>query len=421
MIITSELLSFIRSLNIKNRQFTLILILIFILLLNLSYKYMQYLDFKHENIFEAKVEVANIYKKDKYDILKLKSSNFEFFTNVKKGESLNKFDALNIVIDTRKVDFVGYLKGFYTNILYFDKLDRKQTFKDKIINNIKKNHEDERIIELFNALFLAVNVSKELRDVFVNYSITHVIALSGFHLLVLSFVIYWLLYFPYSFFQTRYFPYRNRKFDILLITLAILLYYLILTGIVPSLLRAFIMYCLGIYLLRSNIKILSYMTLVYTFFIVIAFFPQYIFSIGFWFSIFAVFYIYLFIQYFKNYNKFMLYIFFNIWMFLVFNPIVHYYFPQTSFEQFYSIPITMFFTIFYPVQIIAHIFGVSSYFDEYLKIFIENKINVYNIFTPLYFYILYLLTSFLSIFSKKAFWLLNILMLGFNLYMYLYI
>jgi len=180
-----------------------------------------------------------------------------------------------------------------------------------------------------------------------------------------------------------------------------------------------VMYCLGIYLLRSNIKIFSYMTLIYTFFIVIAFFPQYIFSIGFWFSIFAVFYIYLFIQYFKNYNKLLLYIFFNIWMFLVFNPIVHYYFPQTSFEQFYSIPTTIFFNIFYPTEIIAHIFGVSSYFDEYLKRFIENKINVYNIFTPLYFYILYILVSLLSIFSKKAFLLLNILMLGFNLYMYL--
>jgi len=421
MTITSKIWSFIKSLNIKNRQFSLIIILVFILLLNLSYKYMQYLDFKYENIFETKVEIVNIYKKDKYDILKLKSSNFEFFANVKKDENIDKFDTLNIVIDTRKVDFIGYLKGFYTNILYFDKLDKEQTFKDKIIKNIKENHEDERIIELFNALFLAVNVSKELRDVFVNYSITHVIALSGFHLLVLSFVIYSLLYFPYSFFQTRYFPYRNKRFDILLITLAILLYYLILTGIVPSLLRAFVMYCLGIYLLRSNIKIFSYMTLVYTFFIVIAFFPQYIFSIGFWFSIFAVFYIYLFIQYFKNYNKLLLYIFFNIWMFLVFNPIVHYYFPQTSFEQFYSIPITIFFNIFYPAQIIAHIFGISSYFDECLKIFIESKINVYNIFTPLYFYILYILVSFLSIFSKKAFWILNILMLGFNLYMYLYI
>ncbi|MDN5052808.1 ComEC/Rec2 family competence protein, partial [Aliarcobacter butzleri] len=71
------------------------------------------------------------------------------------------------------------------------------------------------------------------------YGIAHVVALSGFHLVVLSFVIYWILYFPYKFFQDRYFPYRNRKLDILLITIAILFYYLILTDIVPSLLRSF--------------------------------------------------------------------------------------------------------------------------------------------------------------------------------------
>ncbi|RBQ30711.1 competence protein [Arcobacter sp. FW59] len=407
------------SLNINNRQLIFISILIFILLSNLAYQYSKYLEFKYENVFETKAEISNIYRKDNYDILKLKTPDFEFFANINKDEDLKKFDILNVLIDSRKIDFIDYLKGFYTPILYFDKQDRHITFKDKIIKNIEINHEDEKIIELYNALFLAVNVSKELRDVFVNYAITHVVALSGFHLVVLSFVIYWLLYFPYKFFQDRYFPYRNRKFDILLITLAILFYYLILTDIVPSLLRAFVMYCLGIYLLRSNIKILSYMTLFYTFLIVIAFFPQYIFSIGFWFSIFAVFYIYLFIQYFKDYNKWFLFIFFNIWMFLIFNPIVHYYFPQTSYEQFYSIPITIFFNIFYPVQIVAHIFEVSSYFDKYLKIFIEYKINVYEVFTPLYFYILYLLVSFLSIWSKKAFFLLNILMIGFNLYMYL--
>ncbi|MFW2606351.1 ComEC/Rec2 family competence protein [Aliarcobacter butzleri] len=296
---------------------------------------------------------------------------------------------------------------------------RFNTFKDKIIKNIENNHQDEKIIELFNALFLAVPVSKELRDVITAYGIAHVVALSGFHLVVLSFVIYWILYFPYKFFQDRYFPYRNRKLDILLITIAILFYYLILTDIVPSLLRAFVMFCLGIYLLRSNIKILSYMTLFYTFLIVIAFYPKYIFSIGFWFSIFAVFYIYLFIQYFKNYNKWLLFIFFNIWMFLIFNPIVHYYFPQTSYEQFYSIPITIFFNFFYPAEIFAHIFGFSDYFDEYLKIFIEYKIFVYEVFTPLYFYILYLFVSFLSIWSKKAFILLNLLMIGFNSYLYL--
>ncbi len=404
---------------IKSKQIVTIFILFFALLINILLEYGKYLKFIDEEVFETKVEVLNIYEKDDKDILKLKSSNFEFFTNMPKNEEIKRFDLLNILIVSRNIDFIDYLKGFYTKTIYFDELQKEQTFKDKIIKNIENNHQDEKIIELFNALFLAVPVSKELRDVITAYGIAHVVALSGFHLVVLSFVIYWLLYFPYKFFQDRYFPYRNRKLDILLITTAILFYYLILTDIIPSLLRAFVMFCLGIYLLRSNIKILSYMTLFYTFLIVIAFYPKYIFSIGFWFSIFAVFYIYLFIQYFKNYNKWLLFIFFNIWMFLIFNPIVHYFFPQTSYEQFYSIPITIFFNFFYPAEIFAHIFGFSDYFDEYLKIFIEYKIYVYEVFTPLYFYILYLFVSFLSIWSKKAFIMLNILMIGFNIYLFL--
>ena len=404
---------------IKSKQIVTIFILFFALLINILLEYSKYLEFIDEEVFETKVEVLNIYQKDDFDILKLKSLNFEFFTNMPKNEEIKRFDLLNILIVSRNIDFIDYLKGFYTKTIYFDELQKEQTFKDKIIKNIENNHQDEKIIELFNALFLAVPVSKKLRDVITAYGIAHVVALSGFHLVVLSFVIYWILYFPYKFFQDRYFPYRNRKLDILLITIAILFYYLILTDIVPSLLRAFVMFCLGIYLLRSNIKILSYMTLFYTFLIVIAFYPKYIFSIGFWFSIFAVFYIYLFIQYFKNYDKWLLFIFFNIWMFLIFNPIVHYYFPQTSYEQFYSIPITIFFNFFYPAEIFAHIFGFSNYFDEYLKIFIEHKIFVYEVFTPLYFYILYLFVSFLSIWSKKAFILLNLLMIGFNIYMYL--
>lgn len=404
---------------IKSKQIVTIFILFFALLINILLEYGKYLEFIDEEVFETKVEVLNIYEKDDKDILKLKSSNFEFFTNMPKNEEIKRFDLLNILIVSRNIDFIDYLKGFYTKTIYFDELQKEQTFKDKIIKNIENNHQDEKIIELFNALFLAVPVSKELRDVITAYGIAHVVALSGFHLVVLSFVIYWLLYFPYKFFQDRYFPYRNRRLDILLITIVILFYYLILTDIVPSLLRAFVMFCLGIYLLRSNIKILSYMTLFYTFLIVIAFYPKYIFSIGFWFSIFAVFYIYLFIQYFKNYNKWLLFIFFNIWMFLIFNPIVHYYFSQTSYEQFYSIPITIFFNFFYPAEIFAHIFGFSNYFDEYLKIFIEHKIYVYEVFTPLYFYILYLFVSFLSIWSKKAFIMLNILMIGFNIYLFL--
>lgn len=104
-----------------------------------------------------------------------------------------------------------YLKGFYTKTIYFDYLEKTPKFSDKIVEKINSNHEDEMIKELFGALFLAIPISKELRDICTNYGISHLIALSGFHLVVLSFVIYWFLYFPYTFFHQKYFLYRNKK------------------------------------------------------------------------------------------------------------------------------------------------------------------------------------------------------------------
>lgn len=409
----------IQNLQISKNSLFFTLFLLFVFMINILFNYLSYKELKKEYIFETKAEVLNIYPKEKFDVIKLKGDGFEFFASFSKDENIKKLDFLNVVFDTRNITFYTYLKGFFTKILYFERGEKNNSVKEKIIKNIEENHDDFMIRELFNALFLAIPVTSELRDIITAYGIAHVVALSGFHIVVLSFIIYWILYFPYSFLQNRYFPYRNRRFDILLITMAILFYYLLLTDIVASLLRAFVLFSLGLYLLRSNIKVISYLTLFYTFLIVIALFPQYIFNIGFWFSIFAVFYIYLFIQYFKNGNKILLYIFFNIWMFLIFNPIVHFFFAQTAIEQFYSIPITIFFTIFYPLEIVAHIFNISSYFDDYLKIFLENKIYVYEVFTPLYFFILYILFSFFSIWSKKSFFVLNILMIGFNFYLYI--
>src|SRR5574344_721229 len=397
----------IQNLQISKNSLFFTLFLLFVFMINILFNYLSYKELKKEYIFETKAEVLNIYPKEKFDVIKLKGNGFEFFASFSKDDNIKKLDFLNVVFDTRNITFYTYLKGFFTKILYFERGEKNNSIKEKIIKNIEENHDDFMIRELFNALFLAIPVSSELRDIITAYGIAHVVALSGFHIVVLSFVIYWILYFPYSFLQNRYFPYRNRRFDILLITMAILFYYLLLTDIVPSLLRAFVLFSLGLYLLRSNIKVISYLTLFYTFLIVIALFPQYIFNIGFWFSIFAVFYIYLFIQ------------FFNIWMFLIFNPMVHFFFAQTAIEQFYSIPITIFFTIFYPLEIVAHIFNISFYFDDYLKIFLENKIYVYEVFTHLYFFILYILFSFFSIWSKKSFFILNILMIGFNFYLYI--
>lgn len=407
--------------NIKNynKEFLVILLLFFVFIINISIEYSKYLDFIDEEIYEVKAEVLNIYEKPTNNILRLKAQNFDFFVNIDKSEDVKKSEVLNIAIISLNISFWNYLKGFYATTIYFDKIEKTPKFIDKIIEKINSNHEDEMIKELFQTLFLGTSISKELRDICTNYGISHVIALSGFHLAVLSFTIYWILYFPYSFFHQRFFSYRNKKYDLILISLVILFYYLILTDIIPSLLRAFVMLVITIYFLRSNIKIVSYTNLFFTFLIVIALFPKFLFSLGFWFSIIAVFYIFLFIQYFKNLNKYFQIIFFDFWMFLVFNPIVHFYFPQTTYEQFLSIPINILFAIFYVFEIIAHIFGFAIYFDGFIKDFLSYQMNVFNVETPLYFLLIYMVLSFASVFNKKVFICLNILMVIFNFYLYL--
>jgi competence protein ComEC len=400
-------------------KYRLFLLLFLIFLINISIEHKKYEELTNEEIYETKVSVLNIYDKKDYQVLKLKADNFIFYTSLDKEIKLEKLDILNIAFITKKVIFIDFLKGFYSKTIYFDKLSRDINFKDNLISKINSNHQNKMISELFQALFLAIPISSNLRDICTNYGISHLIALSGFHIAVISFVIYWFLFFPYSFFHKRYFPFRNRKFDLLVVCISVLFGYLFFVGIVPSLLRSLIMLLLSVILLRNNIKIFSFGTLFYTVLLIIAFIPSFIFSLGFWFSVIAVFYIILYMKYFFNINKYLSFVFFNFWMFLIFNPIVHFYFPQTSYEQFLSPIITVFFTLFYPFEIFAHIFDFAIYFDEYLKIFLEYKMNVYEVFTPFYFFIIYLIFSLASTINKKAFLFLNILMLLFNIYLFI--
>ena len=399
-------------------QHKLLLVLIIILLINISIEYSKYQELIDDEVYETKAKVLNIYPKKDYNILRLSAPNFDFFTNIDKSESVEKLDILNILIISQNISFLDYLKGFYAKSIIFKKIEKQSGFKDEIIKKIDSNHEDNITKELFQALFLAIPISKELRDICTNYGISHLIALSGFHLGVLSFVIYWIFYFPYTYLHKKYFLYRNKKYDLLLVSISFLFFYLILTNVVPSLLRAFVMFVFAIFLLRYNIKLFSYTTLFIVFLIVISLFPKYFFSLGFWFSIIAVFYIFLFLQYFSKLNKYLQIVLFNLWMFLIFNPIVHFYFPQTSYEQFLSPLITILFTFFYPFEIFAHIFDFAIYFDWFIKKFLYWDMYVYNVETPFYFFIVYLMFSLASIFYKKAFWVLNILMIIFNLYLY---
>lgn len=403
----------------KKELLFLLSLLLSIFAFNIIHEYFKFKDFTSEELYSGNFQIMNIYKKEDFFVLKLENDQVSFFTSINKESSLEKLEYINIAIITSKIDFVSYLKGFYAKSIYYDLLASKESFKASLFKSINKEHDILKLQELFSALFLAIPISKENREIYTNFGISHLIAISGFHLGILSFIVYSLLYYPYSYFHQKYFLYRNKKFDILLITIFILLFYLLLTNLVPSLLRSFIMFVLGIYFLRSNIKLFSFETLALTLLLIIALFPKYLFSISLWFSIIGVFYIFLYMHYFKNLPKVFAFLFFNFWIFLVFNPIVHFFFYNTSYEQLLSPFITLFFTLFYPIELFLHFIGYGNLFDEYILYFLEYKMEIFEIITPLWFFIIYIIISLSSIFFMKAFIVLNFLLVLFNIYLYL--
>ena len=393
--------------------------ILLIFLFNIIHEYFKYKDFVEEELFSGKFQVVNIYDKSDYYVLKLKDENLSFFTSINKENNLKKLSYINIAILTSKIDFVSYLKGFYAKSIYYDILKDEKNFKKNLFENINEGHEKPQLKQLFAALFLAVPISKEYREIYTNFGISHLIAISGFHLGILSALVFWFIYFPYSYVHQRYFPYRNKRFDILVFVIGTLLFYVVLTDIVPSLLRSFIMFLIGIYFLRSNIKVFSFQTLFITLLVIISLYPKFLFSISLWFSMFGVFYIFLYLQYFKNIPKFYSFFLFNFWIFFVFNPIVHFFFLNTSYEQLLSPFITVVFTIFYPSELFLHFIGYGNLLDEYILPLLKYKMEIFEVSTPLWFFIMYVITSLSSIFYKKAFIALNMLLVLFNIYLYL--
>ncbi|NWF66824.1 MAG: ComEC/Rec2 family competence protein, partial [Campylobacterales bacterium] len=282
-----------------------------------------------------------------------------------------------------------------------------------LYKEITSVHEDLFVKDLYSALFLATEPSKYTRDISQLYGIAHIIAISGFHLAFISFFIYWIFYFPYKFLQDRFFPYRNRNEDLLIISSIFIFFYLYFIDFIPSFLRAVILFLIVTYFYFRSIKILSIYTLLIVILISLALFPQYVINVGFWFSVFGVFYIYLFLNYFKHLSNVKIAIFLNIFLFFSMIPIVHYIFNVISIYQFSSIFFTIIFPIFYPISIVAHIIGFGDIFDNYLiKIFslhVDSSIIQINI----YFLLFYILLSIIAYFNKKAFYLFLALMSSF--------
>jgi competence protein ComEC len=332
-----------------------------------------------------------------YQILKLKADRgFSFYTMQNKLPPHAKGSKITLEIWASKISFYQYMNSFFT----FSKviqLNKTPSPKQKLNSYISSCHTNKNISEIYQALYTATPLDKKLQQTFSYLGISHLVAISGFHLGVLSVLLFFIFKTPYTFFQNRYFPYRSYKLDSFIIISSILLLYLLFLDSPASLLRAFVMFVVGFGLYERGFKIISMQTLFLTAVLILSFFPRLFFSLGFWLSVGGVYYIYLFLLYFKKLGKIYQFVLLPVWVYLMMLPHSLFIFKSFSLWHPLSIIWSILFSIFYPLSILFHILGIGDLLDNSLVWLINIPTTPVDITISWYVELLFILISILAI------------------------
>jgi competence protein ComEC len=310
-----------------------------------------------------------------YQVLKLKSSKgFSFYTSLPKKIPQLLGKKIKLEVWMGDISFYEYMSSFYSfsKLLYIYK---EPSYKEKAQNFIASQHKEKNLATIYNALFSASVLTPKLQTQFSSLGISHLIAISGFHLGVLSAILFFLIKFPYKFLQKRYFPYRSYARDSFVFIALILLSYLIFLDSPPSLLRAYGMLLIGFILYDRGIELISMQTLFLSVLILLALFPRLLFSIGFFLSVSGVFYIFLFILYFKHLSKLWQFFLLPFWVYICMLPYSLVIFGNFSLYHPLSILWTSLFTLFYPLSLLLHIFSLGDILDPLLKWLLGIKLD----------------------------------------------
>ncbi|MDR0467428.1 MAG: ComEC/Rec2 family competence protein [Campylobacteraceae bacterium] len=401
------------------------LILLFVFICNIILNYIDFREFKSHSWATVRGEIANIIPlvaKDgrAYKRLYVKSDSGHTITIVFwSKEEINLNARVGFRVKTEEVNFGSFLsRKFYApSVLAWHKSQIDSSVKNRIDNFIQKQHDSQIMKELFSTLYLATPISKELRDKVQRFGITHVIAISGYHLGIIFAFLYAIFMPIYRFFQDRYFPYRNARWDISVIIFAFLGYYLWLIDMTPSFLRSYVMGVCGFLFLWRGINVLTFEMLALTTAFLIALFPYLAFNIGFILSVFGVFFIFVFIKHFPKLKVWQTLLLLNLWLFIAMNPIVYYWFNVINIQQWISIPLSILFVIFYPFVTFLHAINQGGLLDGHIINFLsyETKSAFFN--TPVWLLAIYVCLAFLSAF--RAIFMLPILIIGVSYFFFL--
>ncbi len=384
-------------------------VLVFFIGVRLLFLYHDYLQLKRlPNYYYTQAQVIKTYPaKNGATLLKLHSiDDLNFYLYTPK-EPPKRFDWVRVKIKLKNnTSFFDFLRGFFAKGIVLEKVQEGFDAKAFFRKEIDKQHQEYKSLRSFYyAIFLADPLEKELRQKVSNLGVSHLVALSGFHLGILWVLLFGVLYFPYKALQERFFPWRNRNIDLGFITLLLLAFYVIFVGAPASLLRSYIMLLLGWFMIVLGLELVSFEFLSFTLLLILLFNPKLIASLGLLLSFAGVFYIFLMLKWLRGFSPwFISLVAIPVGIFLLMFPIGHFFFGNTSIWQLLSPPLSVAFIVFYPISALLHFLGFGSLFDPALYKLFSMPLHAIKIAMPLWLMGAYLISSFLAIFSKKAFY-----------------
>jgi competence protein ComEC len=381
-----------------------------LIVVRLFFEYQSYQSFISKPFYYTYAKVITAYEKTKnakrYTVLKLKSEEgFVFYTTSHRKEDFNHKRLRLQLFPNSSIGFKDYLGTFYvkSKIKHQEKLPT--SFKDNLLKKVALQHEDKGLQTFYNAIFFATALNKDLRGKVSLLGVSHLVALSGFHLGILWGLVYGLLYFVYRPFQQKFFPYRHALFDVGLVAMIVLGFYLWFVDFPPSLVRSYAMVLVGWAVLLLGMELLSFTFLTSVLLTLTALFPSLLVSLSFWLSIAGVFYIFLLLQYTKAYNKWMIsLIFIPIGIFILMLPVVHAIFGVTSIYQLLSPLLSILFVPFYPLVMFLHLLGFGAVFDNSLLGLFSLPSQSEENLLPWWMMLVYVGLSIGAIWQKKLFY-----------------
>ncbi|ADV47267.1 ComEC/Rec2 family competence protein [Nitratifractor salsuginis] len=314
-------------------------------------------------------EIPHHSGKKSYHILKLRSvKGMDFYTRSYRHQALQGQRVRLELFPSKRISFIDYLKGPYISSRILEKAPASKGLKTRIARLIDRQHRDKEMADFYRGIFLADPLPSALRDRIAALGVSHLVALSGFHLGIIWGMIFLLLRPLYRLLQRRWFPWRYELVDLGSLSLLLLGGYLWLTGIPPSLLRSYVMLVLGWSAVLLGVELLSFRFLLITGAIILALDPVLLVSMSFWLSMTGVFFIFLLLRYFGHLPEWIVGgVILPIGVFWLMLPVGHSLFPSVNPWQFLSPLLSLLFVPFYPLAILLHLLGAGGILDEVLS------------------------------------------------------